>query len=161
MSAQVRYRAIPLLAAVLLAACGGSGGSGGAAVSTPTASSTQAPLVFPMNGVGAHAAISGTVTILRRGDGSGFKVKIDITGGDLNSSHVSHIHAGSCAKNGPIAIPFPNNVLIDAAGRGLSTNDIDKPYVVPADGWYANVHTGADLTNAANAVPYACGDLHA
>jgi hypothetical protein len=36
---------------------------------------------------------------------------------------------------------------------------IPSEYVVPAAGWYVNVHQGPDL-NGANATPIACAVLH-
>jgi hypothetical protein len=74
-----------------------------------------------------------------------------------NTLHVSHIHKGSCANNGSIAIPLPNSLQADASGHATATNDINSPY--QGAGFYANVHTGPDLSSAANAAPAACGDL--
>jgi hypothetical protein len=111
-----------------------------------------------MHGVGAaNQAITGTVTILRKADQSGFTITIDLKGMIPNSVHISHIHKGTCASNGAIAIPLPNSVAADATGHALSINEIASPYL--GTGFYANVHTGPDLSSAANAAPCACGDL--
>jgi hypothetical protein len=144
------------VALLLVSACGGSSPS---AASTPTAApSAPAPLVFPMKGVGAtNQGVTGTVTIQPRADGGGFTVVVDLKGMIPNSVHVYHIHKGTCANNGPIAIPLPNPLQADASGHAMATNIISSPY--QGNGFYANVHTGPDLSSAANAAPCACGDL--
>jgi hypothetical protein len=111
-----------------------------------------------MPGVGAaNQAITGTVTIQRKADSSGYTVVVDLKGMVPSSVHVSHIHKGTCTTNGAIATPLPNPVSADATGHGTSTNSITGPY--QGTGFYANVHTGADLSSAANAAACACGDL--
>ena len=143
--------------ALLFAGCGGGSNTANPPAVSPAVS--QAPaLVFPMAGVGAaNAGITGTVTIQKHSDGQGFTITIDLKGMVPNTVHISHIHKGSCADNGAIAIPLPNSLMADASGHATATNEVASPY--PGTGFYANVHTGPDLSSAANAAPCACGDL--
>ena len=147
-----------LASLLLLGACAGGGQSSGAPPTAAPKATAPAPLVFPMHGVGAaNQSVSGTVTILRKADNSGFTITVDLKGMIPNSVHVSHIHKGSCANNGAIVTPLPNSVSADATGHATATNEIASPY--QGTGFYANVHTGPDLSSAANAAPCACGDL--
>jgi Cu/Zn superoxide dismutase len=143
--------------ALLLLTCGGGAQQGASA--TPSPSATLAPaMIFPMAGVGpTNRLVAGTVTIQKTAAGAGFRITIDLEGLIPNSVHVYHIHKGSCANNGPIVTPLPNPLKADAAGHATATNDIASPY--QGTGFYANVHTGPDLSSAANAAPCACGDL--
>jgi hypothetical protein len=119
--------------------------------------SPAATLSFPMQGVGAAGSkVAGTVTIQRDGDDA-FTITVDLTGLAPGSSHVWHIHNGTCGINGSIAVPLPDNVVADGTGHALVSDRVAAPY--KGDGWYANVHTGPDLTTPQNAAPIACGDL--
>jgi Cu/Zn superoxide dismutase len=149
----------PLLAGtvLLVVACGG-GTQPGASSPTSTPSTLPPALVFPMAGVGAaNQGVTGTATIQKTADGSGYRITIDVKGLVPNSAHVYHIHKGSCANNGPIVTPLRNPLKADAAGHATAINDVASPY--QGTGYYANVHTGPDLSSAANAAPCACGDL--
>ncbi|GAC1656473.1 MAG: hypothetical protein NVS9B1_11930 [Candidatus Dormibacteraceae bacterium] len=148
-------------ACLLLTGCGG--GSTTAAQTTPapaTPSPVERPLAFPMLATGATPGVSGTVTVVKKPGNAGFTITIELKGMPPNSVHVSHIHKGTCAKNGPILIPLPNSVAADASGHATSINEIASAYLPSSpDDWYANVHTGPDLSSGANAAPFACGDL--
>jgi hypothetical protein len=150
-------KSLCLAGLLLVSACGGGAQSPGSGSTTPTPVA-PAPLVFQMHGVGAaNQGITGTVIILRKAGGSGFTITYDLKGMVPNSVHVSHIHKGSCASSGAIAIPLPNSVSADSSGHATTSNEIAGAY--PGAGYYANVHTGPDLTSAANAAACACGDL--
>jgi hypothetical protein len=152
------FKANLLAGTVLLAAACGGGGQQDASSSTPPPATQPLALVFPMTGVGAaNQGVSGTVTIQKTSAGTGFRITIDVKGLIPNSIHVYHIHKGTCANNGPIVTPLPNPLKADAAGHATAINDIASPY--QGTGFYANVHTGPDLSSAANAAPCACGDL--
>ena len=121
---------------------------------SPSPSPTASALTFPVTGQGANAGIiNGTVTIIP-GDSS-FTVVVDLAGMAPNTTHPSHIHTGSsCDANGPVEIAL-QPVVVDASGHGAATSTIPQAYVVPATGWYVNVHQGPDLVGA-NATPIAC-----
>ncbi len=141
--------------AVLLAACGGSEPTS-LRTSTPFPQST--PLSFPMQGVGrANATITGDVEVLV---GSGaFTITVRLHGLPPGSSHAAQIRLGSCASSGPIDVPL-QPLSADSAGLATSTTSVQRPYVIPPQGWYANVHQGPDLQGE-QATPMACGDLRA
>jgi hypothetical protein len=107
-----------------------------------------------MNGSG----VTGTGQVYKR-TGS-FTVSIQVHGLKPNSSHVSHVHVGSCAKPGNIAYALLE-VVADAAGNATATSTVSEYYSMPATGWYVNVHLGEDLTEAEYAPSVSCGDLPA
>jgi Cu/Zn superoxide dismutase len=142
---------------LVVVACGGSAQPGAGSPTSPPSTLPPA-MVLPMAGVGAaNRGVTGTATIQKTADGSGYRITIDVRGLVPNSVHVYHIHKGSCANNGPIVTPLPNPLKADAAGHATAINDIASPY--QGTGYYANIHTGPDLSSAANAAPCACGDL--
>lgn len=89
-----------------------------------------------------------------------FTVSIQIHGLVANSSHVSHVHISSCAKQGNVAYALLQ-VVADASGNATATTTVSEYYSMPATGWYVNVHMGPDFTQAAYAPSISCGDLPA
>ena len=134
---------------VLLAAmaCGGT-----AATPSPSPSAT-----FTMGAMNA-SGVSGTGQVLK-GTGS-FTVTIQIHGLAPNSSHISHVHIGSCAKPGNVAYALLQ-VIADASGDAKATSVVPEYYSMPSTGWYVNVHKGPDFTEADYAPSVSCGDLPA
>ena len=143
-------RSLAALVSVLaLAACGG-GTTANSAPPTPHLNFTM----LAQNG----SAVSGTGTIVQGTDS--FTVTIKLTGFPPNSSHISHVHAGSCKQPGAIAYAL-TQVIADASGAATATTTVPSAYVVPASGWYVNVHHGPDFTDADYAPSDSCGDLSA
>ena len=149
--------------ALVLAACGSTTSTpiytspSPSAVETPSAAaspSAAAGYTVPFTAEGPGAgAVSGTLTVTP-GDGS-FTVVVTLAGLAASSAHPSHIHAGAtCDANGPIDIAL-QTVTADASGNATTTSVIPQAYVLPATGWYVNVHQGPDLIGA-NATPIAC-----
>jgi len=89
-----------------------------------------------------------------------FKVSIHIHGLVPNSSHVSHVHVGTCAKPGNIAYALLE-VVADSGGNATATSTVSEYYSMPATGWYVNVHKGEDTTEAEYLPSISCGDLPA
>jgi CHRD domain len=89
-----------------------------------------------------------------------FTVSIQIHGLQPISSHVSHVHIGSCAKQGNVAYALLQ-VIADSSGNATATTTVSEYYSMPATGWYVNVHAGPDFTEAAYAPSISCGDLPA
>ncbi len=143
------WRVLGLVGVFVVTACGGSGAS------NPSPSPTVKPIAFTMNAVGG-SGVSGTGKITK-GSGS-FTVTVKLTGLAANSSHVSHIHKGSCSAQGGIALAL-QSVVADASGSGTATTTLPQDYLVPATGWYVNVHAGPDLSSPANGKGISCGDL--
>ena len=89
-----------------------------------------------------------------------FTVSVKVTGMVANSSHVSHVHIGSCASPGGIAYALLQ-VVANSKGEATATSTVSEYYSLPKTGWYVNVHSGPDLTEAAYAPSVSCGDLPA
>jgi hypothetical protein len=143
----VKNPLLALASVFLLAACGG----GIAAAAPPTR------VKFTMttqNGSG----VTGTGEIIRA-TGS-FTLTIKLTGMTPNSSHVSHLHAGRCGVPGGI-VYAPQQVIADSSGAATTTSTLPAEYLVPASGWYVNVHQGPDFTKPEYAPSATCGDLSA
>jgi CHRD domain len=132
-----------------VAACGG-----GTATNTPT---TPPGINFAMTAQNA-SKVSGTGQIVQ-GTGS-FTVTIKLTGLAPGSSHVSHLHAGSCAAPGGIAYAL-QEVIADSSGAATATSTVLTTYAIPGSGWYVNVHHGPDFTESEYAPSDSCGDLSA
>jgi Cu/Zn superoxide dismutase len=139
-----------------LAACGGS--SGGPA-STPTPTPTPKPFSGPMQALGG-SGVEGTVLVVKQ-TGS-FIVTVTVKGLAPNSNHINHIHKGNCPGSpGPIAtdvISALQPLAADASGNATATTMVPHDFVLPPEGWYANVHAGPDLQGA-NAKSISCGNL--
>jgi hypothetical protein len=110
--------------------------------------------MMAMNGSGVTGA--GQVY---KGSGT-FRVSIQIHGLEPMSSHVSHVHVGSCAKPGSVAYALLQ-VVADSAGNATATSTVTEYYSMPSTGWYVNVHKGEDLTEAGYLPSVSCGDLPA
>jgi len=102
------------------------------------------------------SGVSGTGEIVK-GTGS-FTVTIKLAGMPANSSHISHVHTGSCAKNGGVAYAL-QQVVADSSGAATVTSNVAADYSIPAGGWYVNVHHGPDFSAPANGPSISCGDL--
>lgn len=149
----MRLGVIAFAGLLILVACGG--GSGAASSSpSPTKTPSISFTMTSMNGSGA----TGTGKVIK-GTGS-FTVTVKLTGLVANSSHISHVHNGACAKPGGIAYAL-TEVVADSSGNATATSTVPVNYVVPAAGWYVNVHRGPDLSAPANGPSVACGDLPA
>jgi hypothetical protein len=88
-------------------------------------------------------------------------VKITMSGLAPNSTHMAHIHSGSCTAQGGVLYPL-NPVVADAKGNGTSTTTLNKITTIPQTGWYVNVHDGAstsDLSTQTGFDPIACGNI--
>jgi hypothetical protein len=137
-----------VLLLLVLAACGG----GGSATASPKPSATF--VMGQMNGSG----VTGTGEVFKA-SGS-FTVSIQVHGMAPNSSHMSHVHVGSCAKPGNIAYALLQ-VVADSGGNATATSTVSEYYSMPATGWYVNVHEGENLTEAEYLPSISCGDLPA
>ena len=134
------WKSLGLGTMLLIAACGG----GGTGAGIPTHSAAPG-IPFTMKAVN-NSGVTGDGTITKM---SGkFVVAVRLKGLAAKSSHMSHIHLGSCAAGpGDVAITL-ENVVADGNGDGRATTTISHPYVVPSTGWYVNVHVAPDLSKA-------------
>jgi len=140
-------------------ACGSTGGtattspspSPAAAISSPSPSPTG--FTFKLNGINTPA--SGTITVITQP--SNLAVELKITGLQPNSSHVSHIHVGSCEQRGNISLAL-NQVVADAQGNADTKSSLTANYPPAAGTWYVVVHAGPDMQGS-NATYLLCGNL--
>jgi hypothetical protein len=90
---------------------------------------------------------------------SGTTLTVNLLLGGLvpGSKHDSHIHAGSCEKQGP-AVHDLETVTADAKGRAQVEMTIKGVETIPGN-WYIPVHNGTDLTTQAGFEPIACGNV--
>jgi len=100
--------------------------------------------------------VSGNATLSL--SGRTLTVKMTVTGLAPNSDHMVHIHAGTCASQGPVI--YPLQVLkADASGKATTTTNIPNVMTIPANGWYINVHDSTDLSTQTGFNPISCGDV--
>lgn len=94
-------------------------------------------------------------------DGNKLTVQITLGGLVPNSTHIAHIHKGSCELQGAVVYPL-NPIVADASGNATSTTTVDQVTSIPASGWYVNVHFGGtmqDVSTQTGDDPIACGDV--
>ena len=72
-------------------------------------------------------------------------VVVRITGAPANSTHVNHIHTGSCEAEGGIAYPL-TDLRTNAQGEGMAVTQVNASLAtILAGRHYVNVHAGAAL----------------
>jgi len=84
-------------------------------------------------------------------------VELKISGLQPASSHVSHIHVGSCDQRGNIALAL-STVVADQSGNADTQSTVSAPYPPPSATWYVVVHAGPDMQGS-NANYLLCGNL--
>jgi CHRD domain len=147
--------------ALTAAACGSSSTSSAGAASpstvaaSPIPSPTPTPTVptYKLNGINTTASGSVTVTAV---SGS-VTIALTVSGLPANSSHVSHVHLGSCEQKGGIAFAL-NQVVADGQGTAHATTTVSQTYPPTNGTWYVVVHAGPDM-QATNATYLLCGNL--
>lgn len=84
-------------------------------------------------------------------------IELKVSGLQANSTHVSHIHLGTCQSRGGIAFAL-NPVVADGQGDSDAKSTLNLAYP-PAQGtWYVVVHAGPDMQGS-NATYLLCGNL--
>jgi CHRD domain len=86
-------------------------------------------------------------------------VALSLSGMAPNTTHLAHIHMGSCAAQGPVLFPL-EPVVADAQGRAMTVTILTVHTLPPAH-WYINVHeagTMAGMQTTSGFNPIACGD---
>jgi hypothetical protein len=141
------YRSsVAVLLVLFLMACGGTA----AAVQSP-----KPAAVFTMGQMN-KSGVTGVGQVYKAA--GSFTVAIQLHGLVPNSSHVSHVHVGSCAKQGNVAYALLQ-VVADGSGNATATTTVGEYYSMPATGWYVNVHQGENMDEAEYVPSIACGDL--
>jgi hypothetical protein len=153
-------RWVALAALALIApACGDSGGTATASPSPTPTTQTPSPSAGPSLRFTLRpepgATSSGTITLTARADA--MTVQLDIKGLPSNSSHISHIHVGTCSQRGSIAFAL-NQVIADGQGMSITRTTLKASYPPRSGHWYVVVHSGADMQGT-NAKYLLCGNL--
>jgi CHRD domain len=146
-------------ATLCAAACGGptaatASPAASAPASSPSPLPSPTPLSFRLNpepGVTASGTISLTAAQ------STTTIELKIQGLQANSSHVSHIHLGTCQSRGGIAFAL-NQVVADGQGMADARSRLDLTYPPNGTTWYVVVHAGPDMVGS-NASYLLCGNL--
>jgi len=150
------------MAVVTLAAIGSACGSPATSTASPSPSAAvpspsppPSPLSFKLNGIKTTA--SGTITLIA--EPHSVSIELKITGLQPNSSHVSHIHIGSCQQVGNISLAL-NQVVADGNGDADTKSTLTASYPPVSGTWYVVVHAGPDMQGT-NASYLLCGNLFA
>ena len=151
------------MAVLCTVACGGDQGAAVVSPSSPPPSSspghTPSPagktFSFKLNPAQSSVKASGTITVTA-GDKT-TTVELKITGLQANTSHISHIHTGSCQVRGGIAFAL-NQVVADGQGVADTRTTLDIKYPPASGRWYVVVHAGPDMQGA-SASYLLCGNL--
>jgi hypothetical protein len=90
------------------------------------------------------------------------KVVIQVRGVAFNSTHMAHIHAGSCQEQGRMLAPL-TPVINDPSGNGLSVTTLSPPLeTTSTTQLYINIHEAATpllLQVSQGFDPISCGSL--
>jgi hypothetical protein len=85
------------------------------------------------------------------------RIELIVTGLGSDTSHVSHVHSGSCQQPGGILYAL-NQVVADGTGAADTRTTIQAKYPPASGHWYVVVHAGPDMQGA-NATYLMCGNL--
>ena len=94
-------------------------------------------------------------------DSDKLTVQVTLSGLAPNSTHIAHIHKGSCEAQGGVLYPL-NPVVADAKGNGTSTTTVDNVTSISSSGWYVNIHLGGtkdEVSTQTGDDPIACGNV--
>jgi hypothetical protein len=148
--------ALLLLAAT---ACGGEGTATASPSPSPSASAQPSPSakIFNFQLKPAGTGINAKGTIALSASQKTTTIELKITGMQASSSHVSHIHLGSCSGRGGIAFAL-NQLFADGQGNADTKTTLNVTYPPATGKWYAVVHSGPDMQGT-NSTYLLCGNL--
>ena len=139
-------------------ACGGAS-QAAATTPSPVASPSPSPspsptgLQFTLGGI--HTSASGKITVTTTPTST--TIELVIAGLASDSSHISHVHSGSCQQPGGIIYAL-NQVVADGTGAADTRSTIQAKYPPASGHWYVVVHAGPDMQGS-NATYLMCGNL--
>jgi Cu/Zn superoxide dismutase len=153
--------------AVLLVATTGCGAVGiGTGAASPSRSAAHSPrqtpapakvFTFKLNPADSSVTSKGTITLTAGAKTTSIELKI--TGLAASSSHISHVHLGSCAPSGRGGIAFAlNQVVADGQGTADTKTTLNVKYPPATGKWYVVVHAGPDMQGT-NSKYLLCGQL--
>jgi hypothetical protein len=144
--------------AIGLAACGGQTATSSSPSASPSVSQSPSPVgtvfnILPEPNVRA----AGTITVFAGATTTTIEVKI--SGLQPGSSHVSHIHVGSCDPKLRGGIKFAlNQVIADGQGQADTRTTLNVKFPPTGERWYVVVHAGPDMQGS-SAAYLMCGNL--
>ncbi len=148
--------ALLMLVTASAVACGGAS-QAAATTPSPVASPSPSPsptgLQFALGGI--HTSASGKILVNTTPTST--TIELMITGLGSDTSHVSHVHSGSCQQPGGILYAL-NQVVADGTGAADTRTTIQAKYPPASGHWYVVVHAGPDMQGA-NATYLMCGNL--
>lgn len=155
--------AICAVALLLAVACGAAPAGAVSSPSpspspTPSASASASPspsATFPLNPINSTIKASGKILLTK--DNGVFFLELQITGLQAGSSHVSHVHAGSCKAPGAIRFAL-NQVVADGTGAADTRSEVPASFPPATGHYYVVVHQGPDMQGS-NAAYMLCGNL--
>jgi CHRD domain len=153
-----RAIALLMLVAASAVACGGASSTAAATPSpaaspSPVASPSPTGLQFVLGGI--HTSAQGKIMVSTTPTST--TVELIISGLASDSSHVSHIHSGSCQQPGGILYAL-NQVVADGTGAADTRTTLQVKYPPASGHWYVVVHAGPDMQGS-NATYLMCGNL--
>lgn len=104
---------------------------------------------------GSPSAIRGTSSLTPMSDGM-TRVVVTLEGLAAGARHSGHIHTGSCAQQGPVAIPLPD-VVAGANGTGRAEASVETAKI-PASA-YVNYHQRGAGEAGGIGGGVSCGDI--
>jgi hypothetical protein len=152
-----------LAPAVALAACSGKKEAQQAAASNtmkpesaaaPMAAPPPAPVTVDLASK-PRSHITGTVTLTVKGDST--EVVVDLKGARKGTTYPSHIHEGTCAKEGKVVFAL-TSVKAGVDGTGSSTTMVLTSALDSARTQYGSLF---EQSHFPNMKPAACGDIPA
>ncbi len=126
---------------------------------TASTKSNQSVHVTLGDSTAANESASGTAQLSIAG--GKLTVKVTLSGLAANSTHIAHIHTGTCDAQGKVLYPL-TSIVANSNGNGTSTTIVDHVSSLPANSWYVNVHQAAtmnDLGTQTGFDPIACGNI--
>ena len=112
---------------------------------------------FILNPADSTVTSKGTITLTAGARTTSIELKI--TGLTASSSHISHVHLGSCAPTGRGGIAFAlNQVVADGQGVADTKTTLNITYPPASGKWYVVVHAGPDMQGT-NSKYLLCGQL--
>ncbi|GAC1360989.1 MAG: hypothetical protein NVS2B12_40920 [Ktedonobacteraceae bacterium] len=126
--------------------------------SDPSKNKEQSVHVILADAVATNESVKGQAEF-NTANGSS-TLTITLNGLEPRSTHIAHIHEGSCEAQGPV-VAMLKPVVADDQGNGTSVTTLDH---MPTSnhGLYINVHTGAAATDLGQPTlfnPIACGNV--
>ena len=101
---------------------------------------------------------AGTISVFA--GASSTTIEIKVSGLQASSSHISHVHVGSCApqQRGPIMFAL-NQVIADGQGEADVRTTLNNVKFPPPTGhWYVVIHAGPDMQGSSSTY-LLCGNL--